>query len=236
MSHVFLTYLEEDADIAHQIRQILEGNNLEIWSVENLIGDNDPQAIEKALDDAHALVLIVSSDAKSSESIEKHLKYALRHNIQVFHIGVENIRQSSLQSAIQKLLRVLQIHEELRLLSKQIPTTYCIAVSTVDGLHVGSYVPKDSRIISAGEEDRMSSMSVVMLSLGERIVSELNAGKYGLGVFQGDRGTLFNIALGEKHMLTFGVREIKSIDGTLFLLKHFWGKIFDVLGIELPED
>ena len=53
------------------------------------------------------------------------------------------------------------------------------AIVSVDGLTMASALPSEI------EEDRVSAMSAAMLSLGERIATELGRGKLDQGLHQG---------------------------------------------------
>jgi hypothetical protein len=66
--------------------------------------------------------------------------------------------------------RTEQMVERLRDLQAGTPDVEASAVVSVDGLIMASALPADV------EEDRVSAMSAAMLSLGERISSELGRG------------------------------------------------------------
>ncbi len=70
------------------------------------------------------------------------------------------------------------------------------AVVSVDGLIMAS-------ALQAGvEEDRVSAMSAAMLSLGERIASELRRGVLEQVYIQGKSGRVLLMAVGEEAVLT----------------------------------
>jgi hypothetical protein len=75
------------------------------------------------------------------------------------------------------------------------------AVVSVDGLIMASALP-------AGiEEDRVSAMSAAMLSLGERIASELGRGVLDQVYIKGASGLVLLMAVGEEAVLTTLARE-----------------------------
>jgi predicted regulator of Ras-like GTPase activity (Roadblock/LC7/MglB family) len=75
------------------------------------------------------------------------------------------------------------------------------AVVSVDGLIMASALP-------AGiEEDRVSAMSAAMLSLGERIASELGRGLLDQVFIKGESGLVLLMAVGEEAVLTTLARE-----------------------------
>src|SRR6185295_1764832 len=75
------------------------------------------------------------------------------------------------------------------------------AVVSVDGLIMAS-------ALAAGvEEDRVSAISAAMLSLGERIASELGRGLLDQVYIHGASGYVILIAVGEEAVLTTLARE-----------------------------
>jgi len=70
------------------------------------------------------------------------------------------------------------------------------AVVSVDGLSMASALP------GGVEEDRVSAMSAAMLSLGERIASELGRGILDQVYIRGENGFVILMAVGEEAVLT----------------------------------
>ncbi|MEK6222914.1 MAG: roadblock/LC7 domain-containing protein [Chloroflexota bacterium] len=70
------------------------------------------------------------------------------------------------------------------------------AVVSVDGLTMASALPGDV------EEDRVSAMSAAMLSLGERIASELGRGGLDEIYIRGEEGYVLLTAVGTEAVLT----------------------------------
>lgn len=70
------------------------------------------------------------------------------------------------------------------------------AVVSVDGLIMASALP------SGVEEDRVSAMSAAMLSLGERIATELGRGKLDQVYIRGEKGLVILMAVGDEAVLT----------------------------------
>lgn len=136
-------------------------------------------------------------------------------------------------SADEKLLQ-----QELTHIAQHIPTTYFMAVVTVDGLMVaytriqpwnsGGYFQVD-------DEDRISAMSAADLAMGERRARELGAGDYRFNILRGSEGIIFNILLGDEYLLTFGVREVQNLDATLAIVKQHWGEMLRLLNVPAPE-
>lgn len=84
------------------------------------------------------------------------------------------------------------------------------AVVSVDGLIMASALP-------AGiEEDRVAAMSAAMLSLGERIASELGRGTLEQVYIKGEKGYVILMAVGEEAVLTVLARDNAKL-GLVFL-------------------
>ena len=84
------------------------------------------------------------------------------------------------------------------------------AVVSVDGLIMASSLPADV------EEDRVSAMSAAMLSLGERIASELGRGTLDQVYIRGDDGYVILMSVGEEAVLTALARSEAKL-GLIFL-------------------
>ena len=100
--------------------------------------------------------------------------------------------------------------DRLRDLQSTTPEIEASAVVSVDGLIMASSLP-------AGiEEDRVSAMSAAMLSLGERIASELGRGMLDQVYVKGSGGYVILMSVGEEAVLTTLVREGAKL-GLIFL-------------------
>jgi predicted regulator of Ras-like GTPase activity (Roadblock/LC7/MglB family) len=84
------------------------------------------------------------------------------------------------------------------------------AVVSVDGLIIASALP------SGVEEDRVSAMSAAMLSLGERIATELGRGSLEQVYVKGVQGYVMLMAVGEEAVLTGLVHKDAKL-GMIFL-------------------
>jgi predicted regulator of Ras-like GTPase activity (Roadblock/LC7/MglB family) len=98
----------------------------------------------------------------------------------------------------------------LRDLQAGTPDIEASAVVSVDGLIMASALPADV------EEDRVSAMSAAMLSLGERIASELGRGMLEEVYIRGDDGYVFLRAVGMDAVLTVLARKGAKL-GLIFL-------------------
>lgn len=100
--------------------------------------------------------------------------------------------------------------KRLRDLQANTPDVEASAVVSVDGLIIASALPAEV------EEDRVSAMSAAMLSLGERIASELGRGALDQVYIHGDNGFVILMAVGHDAVLTVLAREQAKL-GLVFL-------------------
>ena len=91
--------------------------------------------------------------------------------------------------------------DRLRELQASSPDIEASAVVSVDGLSIASALPQGI------EEDRVSAMSAAMLSLGERIASELGRGTLEQVYIKGEKGYVVLMSVGEEAVLTALARE-----------------------------
>lgn len=100
--------------------------------------------------------------------------------------------------------------DRLRDLASGTPDIEASAVVSIDGLIMASALPTDI------EEDRVSAMSAAMLSLGERIATELRRGQLDQVYIRGNNGYVILMSVGEEAVLTTLVRENAKL-GLIFL-------------------
>ncbi len=100
--------------------------------------------------------------------------------------------------------------DRLRDLQASTPDIEASAVVSVDGLIMASSLP------AGVEEDRVSAMSAAMLSLGERIATELGRGVLDQVYVRGDNGFVILMSIGEEAVLTVLVRKSAKL-GLIFL-------------------
>ncbi len=106
--------------------------------------------------------------------------------------------------------RTERMIERLRDLQVSSPDIEAAAIVSVDGLSIASSLPQGV------EEDRVSAMSAAMLSLGERIASELGRGMLDEVYVKGEKGYVILRAVGEEAVLTVLARQQAKL-GLLFL-------------------
>jgi predicted regulator of Ras-like GTPase activity (Roadblock/LC7/MglB family) len=100
--------------------------------------------------------------------------------------------------------------DRLREMQASTPDIEAAAVVSVDGLIMASSLP------AGVEEDRVSAMSAAMISLGERIASELGRGTLDQVYIRGEDGYIILMSVGEEAVLTVLARAQAKL-GLLFL-------------------
>jgi predicted regulator of Ras-like GTPase activity (Roadblock/LC7/MglB family) len=100
--------------------------------------------------------------------------------------------------------------ERLKDLEASSPDVEASAVVSVDGLTMASNLPPNV------EEDRVSAMSAAMLSLGERIATELKRGSLDQVYIKGEAGFVILKSVGDEAVMTVLARD-KATLGLLFL-------------------
>lgn len=91
--------------------------------------------------------------------------------------------------------------DRLRDMQSSSPDIEGSAIVSVDGLSIASALHQEI------EEDRVSAMSAAMLSLGERIASELGRGVLDQVYIKGVNGYVILMAVGEEAVLTAMARK-----------------------------
>ncbi|MBU0702654.1 MAG: roadblock/LC7 domain-containing protein [Chloroflexi bacterium] len=106
--------------------------------------------------------------------------------------------------------RTNRLVRRLQELQMNTPDVEGTSIVSVDGLTMASALP------SGIEEDRVAAMSAAMLSLGERIASELGRGSLDEVYVKGAKGYVVLRAVGEEAVLTVLASQQTKL-GLLFL-------------------
>ena len=106
--------------------------------------------------------------------------------------------------------RADQMVDRLRTMQAAAPDIEASAIVSVDGLIMASALQQGV------EEDRVSAMSAAMLSLGERISSELGRAGLEQVYIKGDAGSIVLTSVGEEAVLTALARHDAKL-GLIFL-------------------
>lgn len=106
--------------------------------------------------------------------------------------------------------RADQMVERLRTMQAAAPDIEASAIVSVDGLIMASALQQGV------EEDRVSAMSAAMLSLGERISSELGRAGLEQVYIKGSAGSIILTSVGDEAVLTAMARHDAKL-GLIFL-------------------
>ncbi len=106
--------------------------------------------------------------------------------------------------------RAEQMVERLQNMQASAPEIEASAIVSVDGLIMASALQQGV------EEDRVSAMSAAMLSLGERISSELGRAGLEQVYIKGNAGSIILTSVGEEAVLTALARQDAKL-GLIFL-------------------
>ena len=106
--------------------------------------------------------------------------------------------------------RADQMVERLRNMQASAPDIEASAIVSVDGLIMASALQQGV------EEDRVSAMSAAMLSLGERISTELGRAGLEQVYIKGNAGSIVLTSVGEEAVLTAMARQEAKL-GLIFL-------------------
>src|SRR5512145_335359 len=104
--------------------------------------------------------------------------------------------------------------DRLRELQASSPDIEASAVVSVDGLSIASALPQSV------EEDRVSAMSAAMLSLGERIATELGRGSLEQVYIKDEKGFVVLLSVGEEDVLTALAREKAKLGLIICLMRR----------------
>lgn len=96
---------------------------------------------------------------------------------------------------------------DLQVISPDIEAT---AIVSEDGLSIATYLPQEV------EEDRISAMSAVMLSLGKRIADELKLGSLEQVYIKGENGYVILYSIGDEAVL-MALARLQAKLGLIFL-------------------
>jgi predicted regulator of Ras-like GTPase activity (Roadblock/LC7/MglB family) len=114
--------------------------------------------------------------------------------------------------------------DRLRQLQSRTPDIEASAVVSVDGLIMASSLP------AGVEEDRVSAMSAAMLSLGERIATELGRGLLDEVYIHGIDGYVLLMASGRESVLTVLAREQAKLGLVLLEMRRAVGDLERIVG------
>jgi predicted regulator of Ras-like GTPase activity (Roadblock/LC7/MglB family) len=257
--HIFISYSRKDVDMMRQIDKALRMKGIKTWTDDQLVPGTSQwkTAIEKGIEEASAVVVLMSPDAKSSEWIDRELEYARMRQMAIIPLLVRGDPVSSVpfelvSSQWINLLAEDQYAKGIEQLAKTLfdklglkaKTKYQLlhdelaefaaklpALSWVGVMSVDGltegFYSKTDRI----EEDRVSAMSAASISLSERISSELGIGIFRFTVIAAHDGTTFTIEMSDDRVLMFALVQCPSIDSVLSIVADAIQPLLEVLDI-----
>ncbi|PJF41939.1 MAG: hypothetical protein CUN55_10845 [Phototrophicales bacterium] len=94
MGYVFIRYVKQDKAIAEQISEQLRLAGVEVWRGAQAIqaGEDWGDAIQRAISQADAMILIVSRHSVQSSLIQNEVKIAIEHQIVVLPVTIDFIK------------------------------------------------------------------------------------------------------------------------------------------------
>lgn len=100
--HIFISYHYDNGDFADNLRMKLKENGFDVWMSEAALncGDNWRAEIDQAIEEASALILIMTPDAKASDYVTYEWAFAIGADVKVVPI----------------LLKKTELHPRLELL------------------------------------------------------------------------------------------------------------------------
>ena len=114
--------------------------------------------------------------------------------------------------------------DRLRDLQSRTPDVEASAIVSADGLIIASSLP------GGVEEDRVSAMSAAMLSLGERIATELGRGSLDEVYIHGEDGYVLLMASGPDAVLTVLARQQAKLGLVLLEMRRAVGDLEELVG------
>lgn len=96
--HIFISYSRQDSDTMHRVCAALDAAGFVCWTDEKLTPGTPSwkNAIERAIEDAACMVVLLSPDAKQSAWIEREIDYSQLQNLPIFPVLVRGDARDSI--------------------------------------------------------------------------------------------------------------------------------------------
>ena len=93
MTKLFISYSRQDADLTYELADRLRQHGYEVWTDITDISGGEPwgTAIERAIADCDALVVVVSSRSKDSQWVLREILLAQSQNKMIIPVRVETV-------------------------------------------------------------------------------------------------------------------------------------------------
>lgn len=125
MSHIFISYSSRDLVQAEALHEALEQAGYLVWRDKTNIRKEWPEEIAGALNNASAVVVLLSKNALNSDWVKKELKYSVSNHIAVILLGLDGFYFDNIPNTeddtFQFLIGDHQINSSIRELLKLLP-------------------------------------------------------------------------------------------------------------------
>jgi hypothetical protein len=159
-NHVFLSYSRQDTLIMNRVRNDLRERGLTVWTDDSLEPGTHSWkiAIQKAIENSASLVVLLSPEAKQSETVEQELEYAALKDVRIFPLLLNGDESSSLPPELVDI-------EYINLVQ---PADYEPDVEQLYNA-VAKYLGIKSRL-------EANELEIALLELGEKLTGATNVG------------------------------------------------------------
>ncbi len=108
LKHIFLSYSHEDIDFMRRLRADLRAEGLDVWTDKQRLepGTQMWSEIEKAIESAGCMVVILSPDAKQSVSVKRELIYAETFGVRIFPVLARGNKRNAVPITLSDILWV----------------------------------------------------------------------------------------------------------------------------------
>lgn len=96
--HIFLSYSHEDREMMWYVRDTLQEDDNVVWTDDNLDAGTPvwQNAVGEAIEQARAVVVLLSRTAKTSKWVNREISYAQTHGIRIFPAHIKNTVQEAI--------------------------------------------------------------------------------------------------------------------------------------------
>lgn len=102
---VFLSYARNDADVAVRLREALAGRNVEVFRDvdDTLPGEEWWRRVRQLMDDADAVIYVLSPDSVTSENCKNEIEYAGKLSKRIFPVVISRIDWAAVPGGLDRI-------------------------------------------------------------------------------------------------------------------------------------
>jgi hypothetical protein len=121
---VFLSYSRKDTEMMHRVRNGLIAEGITVWTDEGIEPGTDlwQKAIQDAIENAGAMVVLLSPDAKASQWVGREIHYAQTHRRKIFPLMVRGDDETAVPFALSGAQYIDLRNDFTPFIDKLIPT------------------------------------------------------------------------------------------------------------------